>query len=275
MPWELPGNSGIGATLAAIAVFVAGPAAAVPGLGWHSSDFVSGNNSDPRTATAFCPAGQQVIGGGAAVNDATNQVFLTRLEPIHGGTRDRYVASAEARFGFEGPWSLQAYAICANPLAGYQIVSRTVSPTPPAATFAATAAVCPSGKRVIGTGSRILNSRGVVGLQLSRASGPLDISRSTARERSNTPINNWSLTSYAICANPVGLQGESAVVANASLTIHCSTGKLHSGGGGGGLVDSGPVFLKQVFVDPFLDFVSVEMTGVPTVGMVAQAICGP
>jgi hypothetical protein len=262
------------ATLAAIAVFVAGPAAAVPGLGWFSSDFVSGNNSSPRTATAFCPAGQQVISGGVAVNDGTNQVVLTRLEPIHGSTRDRYVASAEARFGFEGTWSLQAYAICANPLAGYQIVSRTVSPTPLSATFAATAAVCPSGKRVIGTGSRILNSRGVVGLQLSRASGPLDISRSTARERSNTPIN-WSLTSYAICANPVGLQEESGVVANARLTKHCSTGKLHSGGGGAGLVDSGPVFLKEVFVDPFLDFVSVEMTGVPTVGMVAQAICGP
>jgi hypothetical protein len=138
--------------------------------------------------------------------------------------------------------------------------------------------VCPSGKRVIGTGSRIINSGGRVGLQLSRASGPLDISRSTARERAGGYIDSWSLTSYAICVNPVNVQVRNQLESGNSGFVCCQDNcalpniRVHSAGGGGSLVDTGASFLHTVV--PEGTRVVVFMTGRLSNGIVVQAICG-
>jgi hypothetical protein len=57
-----------------------------------------------------------VVGGGAWADDfGASQVVLTRLEPIHGGPQDCYVATAEEpAAGFSGDWWLSAYALCAG-----------------------------------------------------------------------------------------------------------------------------------------------------------------
>jgi len=58
-------------------------------------------------------------------------------------------------------------------------------------------------------------------------------------------------------------------------SIRCASGRIHSLGGGGGLVDTGPFFLKTLFMSADLTAGIVAMTAVPPGGTVVQAICGP
>jgi hypothetical protein len=188
-----------------------------------------------------------------------------------------FACSRERRRYYHGTDQIGDSAVMCGPRTRF-IASPPVAGTSPASpTFLATAAVCPSGKQVTGTGSRIVNSGGQVGLQLNRASGPLDISRSTARERANGYAGLWTLTSYAICANPVGLVAEGTLTNSSGTSFTCptSTHRVHSVGGGGSLVDSGPVFLRLLYPFSNLRTVQVFMTGPPIGGMAIQAVCGP
>ena len=291
-------KTGRRAALAAVAVLVAGPAAAATGLSRYASDRIGPNLVSPKTATAYCEPNQVVVGGGAWAFEENDvgQVLLTQLQPIHGGRLDGYEASAEARPatpgefalvprpGDPGEWWLEAYALCADAtaLAGYEIVSHTeiVSNTtrPVSPPSVAAAAKCPSGKLVTGTGSRIFNSGGRVGLQLSRASDPLDISRSTARERTGGYSDDWVLASYAICASPAGLTAESTVITGTpggDLSCSTPTHQVHSVGGGQSLDDPQPFFLQVLYPNSDKRGVRVFMTGLPPNGIAIQAICGP
>ena len=49
--------------------------------------------------------------------------------------------------------------------------------------------------------------------------------------------------------------------------------KVHGVGGGGGLFDEGPVFVRTIEPLSGLTRVRVEMTGAYPGGMVAQAVC--
>src|SRR5215207_832918 len=139
-------------------VAMAGPAAAIPGLGNVSAATVV-DSSVFKSATANCPAGQRVIGGGARLTAGTSEVSLTRMAPDAAGTA--YQASAyEDADGFAGNWGLTVTAICANMPPGYAIVTAT-SPvgSPATATITAT---CPANSRVLGTGGAVSPGRGVV-----------------------------------------------------------------------------------------------------------------
>ena len=281
MNWK---KMGCWAALVAVAVLLAGPAVAVPGLTNHQSDFEEANSVSPKTAIARCPPTKQVIGGGALINELVaagveRQVVLTTLVPVDGVPHDAYVVRAEEpAAGVSHDWQLFAAALCADPLAGHQIVHRISDLELP--TFVTTAAVCPIGKRVIGTGSEIINSGNSVGLQLSRASGSLDISRSTARERAGGYSNSWWLRSYAICVNPVNVQVRAKLESSKFGSVCCqdncalSNNRVHSAGGGGSLVDTGASFLTALFPNPDLLTVGVRMTRPLPDGIVVQAICG-
>src|SRR5262245_19124139 len=169
-----------------VAVQVAGaaPAAAVPGLHRVESEVEPSDSRSHKQATAYCPTGEQVVGGGGWVYDfGAGEVVLTRLQPLDGGAgKDAYAISAEEPpTGFAGVWWLQAYALCSPPLPGHGIVVDWTDPS--SSTFKTEDAVCTNGRRVIGTGAQVNFGLGYVGLHLSRAAGPLDISRASARER--------------------------------------------------------------------------------------------
>lgn len=77
------------------------------------------NNSDPtKTATATCPTGKQVVGGGAKVIGGTILVAITESTPTPisaEGKRNAWTAVAQEEGGGGATnWSVEAYAICAE-----------------------------------------------------------------------------------------------------------------------------------------------------------------
>ena len=75
------------------------------------------NANDSKTATAECPSGKQVTGGGALVLGANTNVVLSGsgLAPVNSdGKRTGWTASAREVAAEAGNWSVEAYAICAE-----------------------------------------------------------------------------------------------------------------------------------------------------------------
>jgi hypothetical protein len=117
-----------------------------------------------------------------------------------------------------------------------------------------------------------------IGLQLTRTSGPLDISRAAGRVDTRFgSVGNWTLTSEVICARRAGgihVDGDSSL--GDSVSASCDTGTVHGRGGGGGLTDGGLSWLYSI--QPFnnLKYVNVRMTSPlnPSIGgMIAHFTC--
>jgi hypothetical protein len=231
------------------------------------------------TQTADCPLGTVVVGGGAsAVDDAgatDGALPLTGLVPLHSDRGDRYVATAELLPGISKPWALIAYAICAAPVPGYQLVSATTAVS--SAPFKVIAARCPGGTATVGTGGTINNPAPRVWLQLTRTSTPLDVARVTARADDGY-VGFWTVTSWAICTGFIGVSETMTVMSTRDGShyngLGCPAGTfVHCACGGGSLVDSGPYWLQAVLPASDLRSVWVAMTGPVNDGMYIQAIC--
>lgn len=233
-----------------------------------------------KSMTTPCPRSHpRVVGGGGSVNDGSaRKVMLTELRPRSSfNAPDSFVASAQARRDFSGEWTLTAYAICGKRLPGRVVPAPALSP-PGSPAFLALAQRCPPGKKALSAGARVLNADRNVGLQLVRASGPLDITRATAREQAlpHKPSSaNWQLEAYAVCAPPVPHWGASGVFTGVfRKTVVCPQGKRVLGvGGGGALSDTGSAFLQAVQPSHDLRSATVAMSGVLRQGMVVQVIC--
>jgi hypothetical protein len=247
-----------------------------------------------KTATAFCPEGKWVTGGGARIIDSSsssdpNRPRLSVAFPYHSpfGTGDFFYAHGEIPQTDTTPvsYTLEAYAVCANPSAfdGYTPVYRHSARD--TRIFKDTAAVCPAGTVAFGSGAYTLGfgegeetygGHGKIGLQLVRTSGPLDITRATARAQGYS--GPWEVVAVAICAEPAGnVHVEGALSQTAEATASCPAGYLVAGpGGGGGLTDGGPVWLRKIYPRPDLTRVDVGLTAplAPSIGgMVAHFTC--
>lgn len=274
----------LAALLATLTVGAAGqlvaaaPAVAVSGLFRTTHVATPTDSQSPKFRAAECPNGTRVIGGGARVSGpAASSIRLSALQPVSGAGTDRYeVWADEPPGGISGNWALEGYAICAPAASvpGYTIVAQGSGYS--SAATRSTAAGCSGSQRVIGTGASVAGGgSGNVGLQMSRASGPLDIARAAAAE-DGAYSGNWQVTAYAICANPVGAAAEGAVqtgVASASYSCASSTQKVHSVGGSTGAGASGQTFLNSLYPDAGLTSVRLSLTNVPTDGLAIQAIC--
>ena len=90
-----------------------GPAGGISGV--QRVDFSSANDStSPKHAFANCPAGQQVVGGGAQVymeGQENGSVAVKKSFPNKG--RDGWAATAEEMVPTDVNWFLTAYALCA------------------------------------------------------------------------------------------------------------------------------------------------------------------
>jgi trimeric autotransporter adhesin len=72
---------------------------------------------DPKTITAECPAGKQVIGGGAKITGTVTTVAVTESAPTPlnaESKRTGWTAAAREIAPEAGEWALEAYAICAE-----------------------------------------------------------------------------------------------------------------------------------------------------------------
>ncbi|GAA0957485.1 hypothetical protein [Virgisporangium aurantiacum] len=123
--------------------------------------------------------------------------MLTRLRPVSDATGDRYtVSGTESAGGIAGNWWLDAYAICAPAPAGYGIVSAT---TPPSSSNPRILqALCPVGKKVVGTGAQLVGADGQVGIATVRTFD-LNQTEAVAVEDADGTTLVWTLAAYAVC----------------------------------------------------------------------------
>jgi hypothetical protein len=151
-------------------------------------------------ARAECDGGRRAIGGGARITNPGRDVALQVARAS--GTGDIFRASAhEDADGYSGNWTVNAYAVCVNQPAGYQVVmteSAESDSEPEKIAFAR----CPAGKRVHGAGAAITDTApGGVSLQVVYPFNALDQVEAFAVE--NTPVSqDWDfIVGQAICAN--------------------------------------------------------------------------
>jgi hypothetical protein len=218
------------AAFAVAAALAPGVASASTVQGVHLVEGHSQFDSDFfKPARAYCAENERVIGGGARITEENGGVnaALTALKPVRlidHGTRDAYVVTAaETTTGTTGRWMVEAFAMCAKPLPGLHIVPS--DPMPPSSEpMQATAAVCPAGEVVIGSGGTVsAGAEGQVVLQGARPSHPGDIARVQAHEDATGYPLIWSTTAYAVCApRPDGYE---EVVFAASLLSHSESPK--------------------------------------------------
>jgi hypothetical protein len=274
-------------------------AAAAPTAAWAVSGlevvqrFSDANSVSPKSATARCPAGKQVLGGGGGLvwteQIQTHQIVLSQMQPVHsvdGAFRDYFVVTGvENTAGEPGTWYLESFAICADPMPGYEIVehrSTTLSDF-----FIRTEAHCTGNRKVIGTGAKVSTNGGEVGLQVMRASTLATFSYAQAAEDFDGYFDVWNVTAYAVCADePAGYE----IVQTASpeddsespkwATALCSSGRrLFGAGSATGFSVPGHVALTHIIVNTYgdqrVDSFTMEVT--PTDldwdFTVAQAIC--
>jgi hypothetical protein len=212
--------------------------------------FTGSNSLSPKIALAQCPVGKQVLGGGGGVAslggpDVERRVTLTQLEPYINtiGRHNYSVTAAETAPGTTDNWYLVAFAICADPVPGHDIVAQGTGWS--TTSLKETAAACPNGKRALGTGARINpfnlgdQYQHGIGLQVVRASGSGDITRAQAQAQPAGYAANWQLLAFAVCANtPQGYEvspyGESLgreSEPDKGARVDCPGGKQLLGGG--------------------------------------------
>jgi hypothetical protein len=273
------------ALLLAMAAFGVRPAsAAVSGLVTVQQQ--SAFNSDSfKSATATCPNGKKVIGGGGLISGDDNKVVLTALVPNAAMTAYTAVAN-ESGSGTPTNWLVRVYAICANATAVPGLQQITVGSVTDSNLFKPASASCPSGQKVVGTGARILglNSGAVAINRIVPQSRQVHVG---AAEIDSGTTSNWSVQSIAICANNIAaldVEVKSKLGPSGSAPVQvtstpCSSGKRVIGLGGDFVnASAGRVFIQALV--PSTDQTSASLVGAETAfgtpsswTPVAYAIC--
>jgi hypothetical protein len=89
----------------------------VKNVSYVTATSASNPNDEPKSVTAECPAGRQVIGGGAKVVGVDAEfvaITETALAPAIAGKRTGWVATAREISAEPDPWAVEAYAVCAE-----------------------------------------------------------------------------------------------------------------------------------------------------------------
>jgi hypothetical protein len=169
---------------------------ATPPPGLERVSATSPLNSVNKSVTVSCPAGKRVLGAGVDINTFTPEVILDDLRP----SADLTSVTANAREDETGDpfnWSVTAYAVCANAIAGLERVSE-FSPLD-SANQKVLFGSCPGGKVLTGVGADINTFNGQVLLNALNFGGAENILLSGVEDETGNPAN-WSITSYLICA---------------------------------------------------------------------------
>ncbi len=196
------------------------------------------NGASPKTVTVDCPAGTSVYNASGRINGGVGAVVLDDVTPndaLTSVTVTAYEATPDAS------WSVIAYAMCGSAVLNLQripIDSVTNSASPKAVTPS-----CPGPTRLYGLGAQITGGVGHVLIDDLTPDAGLTSVRVTAYEIGDY-LNNWHITGYAICGNPVATMTRMAVSNPAppaapnmvspksATTPDCPAGtSLHGGGG--------------------------------------------
>ena len=243
----------IGTLALALSVLLVGMASTASAalVGLERVSPATASTSTNKSITANCPAGKQLLGAGADVTPGNGHVLIEDIQP-NAALTSLTVKAVEDQTGTGETWFLQAFAICGQPPPGLQRVAATSANNSADKSITAT---CPAGKRVLGAGGDINTSNGQILLDGLRPNSTLTNVTLNAREDETGNTANWSLTAYAICANPVaGLQRLSATgpsdSANSKVNpLNCPAGKQVVGGGGEINSANGQVVADALFPD--------------------------
>ena len=224
--------AGVIVAIGAVQVTTAGTALAVPDiefeLGQSAEDSVA-----TKSATATCDEGQRILGGGGFLTGGGRRVQFTRLQP--NGSSDTYVVTATEIGDYAGDWRVSAYGICGEAPAGLEYKSfHSFNNSDELKTGAAQ---CSTGKKALGTGARTEGGDGQVIIEDLYVPENLLYVSATAVEDSTGYSGNWSMWSYAVCANPVAGQErrEAPSVSDSNdkaVGVACGGGKKVHGVGG-------------------------------------------
>lgn len=282
----------VAAAAGAVQFTAAAPAsAAVTGLVRTTGISVI-DSSASKTATAYCPPGTRVVGGGGGLvwdlQHQTRQVVLTQLQPVHPLWGDDFyrVTGEETQTGTTDTWWVEAVALCADPIPGMHITfGNTVLSS---ASSQQARATCPAGEKVLGTGAWVYPAGGQVGLQVARASTSGNLAYAIAHEDADGYAGNWNVLALAVCAPaPAGYEvlnapsPESASESIKTATATCSAGKqMLDAGGATSFTAPGNVSLTRILVAPFgalnwAEAIATENTATAANWdfIVAQVIC--
>ena len=164
----------------------------------------SSNSSSPKSITATCPAGQQVLSPGIQIRGALGHVLVDDIQP-NAALTSVTAKAYEDGAGTSEAWSVRVSAVCVNARIGLERVARTTSATSVATSIDFP---CPDAKVVVGVGAAINGGLGrvsLVAMAPASANGPNRVSIA-ARETADGTADTWTLTGYAICDFPHALQ---------------------------------------------------------------------
>ena len=206
------GVAAIAAMVGAAGALQVGAAGTASAAAQTVTQGVSATNSVNKSATAYCPAGTRVFGGGADIVGGGREVALVGLKPASyydGSYHDSFTASAEEDdTGYASNWTVYAYAICGYALPNMSIQQSTLSSTSGADRLD-TSVGCPSGTAPLGLGAEIHNGHGNVVLHSllgNYTAGPYGNPSGWSSAESFVDetgyASTWSQTSYAVCATP-------------------------------------------------------------------------
>ena len=161
------------------------------------------DSSPVKNTTATCPAGKRVVGAGADVTPGVGSVLINEIRPDSGLT-SVFVQAYEDETGTAANWFVAAWAICAYPPPGLELVSAASATTSAGKGVVAT---CPAGKRVLGAAGGMSGAPGQLLLDGIKPDSGLTTVTVNAYEDQTGTAASWTVTAHAICANPVaGLQ---------------------------------------------------------------------
>ena len=158
--------------------------------------FTPSDSLAEKAVTVSCPSGTFTTGAAASTSDG-GRLILDDAIPSADLTKVT-VDVFESQAGRADDWSAIASARCGEALPGLQRVAATSASD--SATSKSVTAVCPAGKKVVGTGHEIANGKGQVLLDDVVPSEDLTSVRTEAFEDQDGTPAAWSITAYAVCA---------------------------------------------------------------------------
>jgi hypothetical protein len=243
----------LGVVFTALFALTATASASVPGIVRVDGPQTPTNTVASKTALATCPAGKQVVGVGGEIRGGLGTVTMNRLEPDP-ALKTVTVKADELDGDSANNWSVQAYAMCANPIPGSHLVSGARFSN--GFSEAQARATCPTGEKLLGLGGEIDQETGpgtvvLTGMRLAASS----LGDVRAQERPAGDSANWRVTAHGICAPPLPGQifgrnfGAIDSVDGKSRGIGCPAG-MNLLGGAGFTVGGGEVVLDDLRPSP-------------------------
>lgn len=147
-----------------------------------------------KSVTATCPANTVVIGSGALLSGSFGDV---ELEKVRTDLTSVTVTGNEIGAGTATPWSVYAYASCANPLPGQVTVSAIGAST---AVDKSVVATCPAGTEVLNAAGSLTNGGGRV--LLDDLFADTTSVTATGKETGSGTGTAWRVEAIALCATP-------------------------------------------------------------------------